>query len=66
MGLVEGGLIHVIFNSDLRRLIVVDVLTSEITFDGAVLEPAAWPLMVGGFGVLGAAICRRRSVASHA
>lgn len=34
---------------------------SEITFDGgAVPEPATWTLMIGGFGLAGAALRRRR------
>ncbi|MFN9846857.1 MAG: PEPxxWA-CTERM sorting domain-containing protein, partial [Alphaproteobacteria bacterium] len=31
---------------------------------GAVPEPAAWALMIGGFGLAGAALRRRRAVAS--
>ena len=37
---------------------------SEVRFDGtAVPEPATWAMMIGGFGMVGAALRRRRVVA---
>ena len=39
--------------------------TDEVRFDGAaagVPEPASWALMIGGFGLAGAALRRRRAV----
>ena len=56
--------------SDISRNRTTDPLTvnytltvSDITNNGAVPEPASWAMMVGGFGLLGAAMRRRRATA---
>ena len=38
-------------------------ITSSDPVDGAVPEPATWAMMIAGFGVVGASLRRRRSVA---
>jgi hypothetical protein len=41
-------------------------LTGAVTYDsGAVPEPAAWALMIGGFGLAGATLRRRRSATAQ-
>jgi hypothetical protein len=40
--------------------------TVTITFGGAVPEPATWAMMIGGFGMLGAAARRYRATATYA
>lgn len=54
-----GGLAHsVVIRSNPDEGFGID----DITF-GAVPEPASWAMMVGGFGMMGAALRRRRAVA---
>jgi hypothetical protein len=38
----------------------VDNVTFDVTRTGVIPEPASWTLMIGGFGLVGAALRRRR------
>ncbi len=41
---------------------VASTFTGTATFNaGAVPEPASWALMIGGFGLIGSALRRRRT-----
>ena len=40
------------------------VFVSEVSFGGAVPEPASWAMMIVGFGLVGATLRRRRMVAA--
>jgi hypothetical protein len=42
------------------------VFFDDVSVSGAVPEPATWALMIGGFGLAGAALRRRRAVAAVA
>ena len=57
-----------IFNGVLNTIRVIGTVTGSGLYSGtatftalAVPEPAAWGMMLGGFGVLGATIRRRRT-----
>ncbi|MBO9574402.1 MAG: PEP-CTERM sorting domain-containing protein [Sphingobium sp.] len=42
----------------------VDNLTISVSSEGAVPEPASWAMMLGGLGIIGAAMRRRRTALS--
>ncbi len=52
--LQASGISKVVFSSDLS-----DVVADDLSFGGGVPEPAAWTLMIVGFGAAGAALRRR-------
>jgi len=52
-------------NADIKKLVLSNAYVGARNFSyissGAVPEPASWALMIGGFGLAGAAMRRRRS-----
>jgi hypothetical protein len=59
-GATNAGGIHKIFISNDSGGIEVDHLQYGGPVNGGVPEPATWALMIGGFGLAGAALRRRR------
>ncbi len=52
------------FDQDTGARITLGLGDSSIEKVQGVPEPSTWALMIGGFGLAGAALCRRRSLAS--
>lgn len=59
-GLVDKVVVHDTGFDGLYDYYVMD----DVTFHSAVPEPITWALMVGGFGMAGAALRRRRAIAA--
>jgi len=66
IGVTFDGIAHSVDFGGTENQVAFDNITlgSEIPGGGGVPEPATWALMIGGFGMAGATLRRRRSLAT--